>query len=176
MRLRSQEEIPEQEPLQLCLTFSGGGEVAILCSSDGESIRVGRHPYTSLPEEDEDYEMVRQDQTDGPQWMVFVGNRCEDIVEVRDHSFGGKGIWVGLELLFDGGAVLTAYNWGDALQTSAPPEETGFLERTSLRERFAQEEAREASRKKSEDGEKSEPPPAESSGSPDPSPEASPES
>lgn len=139
LKERGVEAVPEQEPVQLCLSFSEGGELAALCSSDGESIRVGRHPYSPLPDRERQYEVVREDQTSAPQWMAFVGQRCEDVVEVRDLSFGGKGSWVGIELAFEGGSLLTAYNWGDSLLTSAPPEETGFLDRTSLGEGQAQE-------------------------------------
>jgi hypothetical protein len=126
----------QQEPSQLCLEFSEGKTLAMLCGTDGESIRVGKHPYSVLPQQETQFEVVREDQGEAPQWMVFVGRRCEDVVEVRDLSYGGKGIWCGVELLFEGGSVLTAYNWGDALLVSAPPEDTGFLERVSVLKRY----------------------------------------
>ena len=134
--IRDQGEL-DQEPSQLNLRFSDGGEISLLASSDGESIRISRKPCEALPYGERELEVVRRDQSDELQWQPFVGKRCKDVLEVRDLTFGGKGVWCGVEFLFDGDVTLSAYNWGDELLCTAPPEALEFLEHRSVQRRAA---------------------------------------
>lgn len=128
----SREGIPFDEPVGLTLGFAEAGELCLGAGGDGESIRVGRFPSPAFPEDEREIAVERQDQTAADQWMPFVGRRCEDVLEVRDMTWGGRGAWIGLEFAFEGGARLAAYNWGDAFVCLAPPEDTGALERRSV--------------------------------------------
>lgn len=121
--------------MALLLRFEGELELGVTTSSDGESIRVTRKPVSPYPEDDPEMDVMPEEQTESEDWAFFVGKKCEDVHEVRDMSFGGKGTWVGLELHFEGGAILYAYNWGDELLLEAPPEDAVFLERKSVRKK-----------------------------------------
>lgn len=129
----------DPEPHQLTLKFTQEGRddsdstVSLLTGSDGESLKISKKPFDVIPQGEESFEVKSQvDQSSEPQWMPFVGRPLIDVFEIRDLAFGGKGIWCGLEFEFEGGAILSAFNWGDQLLVTAPPEDTGFLERNSL--------------------------------------------
>jgi len=126
------EGVVDMEPSRLTLSFGEGSEVSLLPSSDGESIRVSRRPRSPVPESETELEVLEQDQTEEPQWLPFVGKVCEDVLEVRDTTIGSKGTWCGVEFQFEGGATLSCFNWGDELLCTVPPEDTGFLERSSV--------------------------------------------
>ncbi len=134
----------QDEPIGLLLRFTGGVEIGVTLGEDGESIRVARRPLPALPEGETEITLHTEDQTQADQWMPFVGRKVEDVLEVRDAAFGGKGSWIGIEFQFEGGAVLSAYNWGDELLCTAPPEETGTLDRRSLRRREDEGDGRES--------------------------------
>lgn len=123
----------QEEPLGLGLRFSGGVEFGVTNAHDGESVRVVRKLSSPYPQGEEELDAQVMDQTEAEAWFPFVGKKCEDIVEVRDMSFGGKGVWSGLELAFEGGAVLSLYNWGDEFLCLEAPDKVDFLERKTVR-------------------------------------------